>query len=328
MCKYDGEYVQEIIHYASSAYGATQCSKAFTGELYLDADGIDRFIYELDLGLGDTYTQLLQSFVTLLNKTYGLDIACWAVNNVVKDIYLDIFPEVMISSYGTFPSYWSMVSLEDYDRAMETVFYGSDKNEYAGLIEKVENYHNNVRLKFEDTVKSQKEKGIEFSNIVKYGIQTVPVTKNSYELSDRTVTVRESSFGATTVPVTETFSYEYIDKAIANSTVKYISPDKQIDASTCLSPDTTWFIKNLVHNYFPDCVNELVIEIVNNDNFTVDSSEKYPQYLVYDEETETISPMTEENLNTTEKWNVSYFEALRIFFEKLFDIIKEKIASA
>ncbi len=137
MFKYDGEYVQDVIHYASSVYGATPCSKAFTGEMFLDADSLDRFMYDYDLGLGEQYTALLQSFVTLFNKTYGLDITCLAVNNVMKDIYLDIFPEVLLSSYGTFPAYWGMVSIGDYEKAMETVFYGSDKTEYAGLIEKI-----------------------------------------------------------------------------------------------------------------------------------------------------------------------------------------------
>lgn len=325
MQKYKGEHIKEVIHYASAAYGATQCSKAFTGELYLHADGIERFMYDLDLGLEEYYSELIQSLVSLLNKNYGLDIACWAVNNVVKDIYIDIFPEVMRAGFGTFPSYWSMVSVEDYDRAMETVFYGVDKNEYTGLIEKVEYYHDNVRLKFEDIFSEQTENGIEFSNIVKYGIQTVPVTKNSDELSDRTVTVRESSFGATVIPIGETFDQEYIDNATAKGTDKYISPDNIIDASTCISPDTTWFIKNLVHNYFPDCVNALVCEIVNNDGYNVFANDDFPQYLVFDDVNETISAMTADNLNTTDKWHVTFFEALRRFFAAIIDIIKANI---
>ena len=325
MVKYNGEHVKEVIHYASSVYGATQCSKAFTGELYMHADGIERFMYDVDLGLEDYYNELIRSLVSLLNKNYGLDIACWAVNNVVKDIYIDIFPEIMRAGFGTFPSYWSMVSIEDYDRAMETVFYGVDKSEYAGLIEKVEFYRNNVQLQFENITADHIEKGIEFSNIVKYGMQTIPVTENSDELSDRTVTVRESSFGATAVKIGETLSQEYIDNAALNMNDKYISPDKLIDASTCISPDTTWFIKNIVHDYFPDCVNGLVSEIVNNSGYTVFSSEEYPQYLVFDDEMQTISPMTADNFNTFDRWYVSFFEALRRFFEALIEIIKVNI---
>lgn len=328
MHKYDGEHVSEVIHYASAAYGATQCSKMFTGELYLHADGIDRFIYDIDLGLGEYVTDIIQSLVTMMNKTYGLDIACWAVNNVVEDIYLDIFPNIIGESYGTFPSYWSMVSIEDYDRAMETVFHGKDTSEYSELIEKIEYYHDNVRLDFEEDIKAFEARGIEFSNIVKYGKQSIPVTENSNELSDALVTVRESSFGATALNVGKTFDSEYIDKAIENSTAKYISPDKQIDASTCLSPDTTWFVKNLHHTDFPKCINGLVSDIVNNDGFDIYSNPEYPQYLVYSDETSLITPMTAENLNTTERWNHSYFESLYKFLTSLFELVKLKLTEA
>ncbi len=323
MQKYDGENVQEVIHYASSMYGADQCSKAFTGEMYFDADSVERFAYDYDLGLGDYYTELLQSLATLMNKNYSLDITCWAVNNVMKDIYLDIFPEILINSFGTFPAYWSMVSAEDFDRAMETVFYGSDKNDYAGLINKIENYRKNVFEEFENFSLAQAERGIEFSNIVKYGIQLLPLTANSVELADGTVTVKLSSFGATASHADGKLSDDYIN----NSASWYISPDKQIDASTCISPDTTWFIKNLEHNNFPDCVSDLVSEIVNNNNFTVKSNPDYPQYLVYDKEMNSILPMTEENMNTTERWNVTFFDALVRFFDYLFKVLKQIFAA-
>ena len=99
------------------------------------------------------------------------------------------------------------------------------------------------------------------------------------------------------------------------------SPDKQIDASTCLSPDTTWFIKNLEHTYFPDCVNGLVSDIVNNKDFTIDSNPEYPQYLGFDDATQTISPMVEENMNTTERYETSFIDALFTFFKSVFALI-------
>ena len=324
MQKYDGEHVKEVIHYASAVYGATQCSKAFTGELRLDPDGIDRYMYDTNLSVDGCVMDLLRSLVTLMNKTYGLDIACWAVNNVMKDIYLDIIPRVMIESYASFPAYWSMVSIGDFEKAKETVFYGSDIGEYSGLIEKIDYYRNNVQLKFAENTLSQAERGIEFSNIVKYGFQTVPVTENADVLSDSLVTVNESSFGATASVLGEKLSDDYIAIARENGKEKYISPDGQIDASTCFSPDTTWFIKNLTHVRFPSCVNGLVSEIINNDCFSVNSSSEYPQYLVYDSESKTISPMTEENMNTTARYDVTYFDALRKFFESLIELIRQQ----
>ncbi len=327
MQKYNGENVQEVIHYASSVNGAPMLSKIFTGEVYLDADGVDRFFYDYDLGLGELYTELIQSLITLMNKNYSLDITCWAVNNVMKDIYLDIFPEILIKGFGTFPSYWSMVSVEDYEKAKETVFYDSDLNEYKGLVEKIENYRNNVQLKFDEITKSHIEQGIEFSNIVKYGYQIAPVTVDVDKLSDGIVFVDGSSFGATASEFNKTLPKDYIDNAVKNGDGKFISPDKQIDASTCISPDTTWFIKNMEHNYFPDSMNSLVSEIVNNDGYTVNSDTAYPQFMVYDYETDSYSPMTTDNCNTTDRWDVTFFEALAKFFRNLFKVIKQLVSS-
>lgn len=319
MYRYDGEYVKEVVHYASAVYGATQCSKAFTGELCVHGDGLSRFAYEVEnlgVAIDEVYIELIYAIVTLLSETYGMDIVEWAINNVLKDIYLDIFPEFMRASYGTYPSYWSMVSLGDYDKAMETVFYGVDKSEYAGLINKVENYRNNVQIKFGQRTLQQRDRGIEFSNIVKYGIQSIPVTENSDELSDGFCTVNESSFGATCVKAEETFSTSYLDAAKSKGTFKYISPDYQIDASTCLSPDTTWFIKNIFHTNFPETVNGLVSDIVNNDGFTVNSNPEYPQYLLFDKESGEVVPLLEGDTTDIDKWHqLSLLDALKIIFE-------------
>ncbi len=317
-------HVSDVIHYASAAYGATPCSKMFTGELHLHADAIENFVYDIDLGLGEMITDLIQSLVTLMNYTYGTDILSWAVNNVVEDIYLDIFPRIMVESYGTFPAYWTMVSIEDYDKAMETVFYGKDLNEYAGLIEKIEYYFNNVRIPFEENATTQMEQGIEFSNIVKYGYTNYPIAKNADELADGMVTVRESSFGATASNTENTLSFGYLWNAYRNGTDGYISPDYQIDASTGFSRDTTWYIKNLEHTDFPECVNGLVSDIVNNKNFNINSNPEYPQFMVFDDETRSLSPMTEENMNTTDRYKTPFHIALFKFIRAVSELIAKE----
>ena len=328
MTKYDGENVSECIFYASASHGAAMASKAFCGELYLEADGIERYVYDLKLFEEDYIENLLESFVTMFNKTYGMDIACWAVNNVYKDIYLNIIPPIMSETFATFPGYWSMVTEEDYEKAKEVIFYGSEPGEYAGLIEKIDNYHVNTRLKMDEKYLELSGKGMEFSNIAKYGRQIIPVSEDNDVISDGTCEITQSSMGVTYKGVVSVLDEEYIDRAKANRTDKYISPDKQLDASTCLFPDTTWFIKNIDHDYFPDSINGIIVEIINNDGLTVFDNENYPQYLVFDEETDGISPMTEENKNTTDHWNVSFFEAFITFFRSVFELIKVKLAES
>ena len=50
--------------------------------------------------------------------------------------------------------------------------------------------------------------------------------------------------------------------------------------------------------------------------------------MVYDKVANTISPMTAENLNTTERWETNYFDALIKFFKAVFELIKTKLTEA
>jgi len=71
-----------------------------------------------------------------------------------------------------------------------------------------------------------------------------------------------------------------------------------------------------------------VSEIVNNNGFTVESASAYPQFMVYDYNTDTYSIMTEDNCHTTDRWDVTFFDALKEFFKSLFNIIKQLLADA
>ncbi len=84
--------------------------------------------------------------------------------------------------------------------------------------------------------------------------------------------------------------------------------------------------KKLFHMSFPKCINGLVSDIVNNKNYTVDSSKEYPQYLVYNDKDNSLLPMTEENMNTTDRWNNNIFDALRKIMNFIITLVKNKIA--
>lgn len=321
--KYDAQYISDFMLYSSALDGATQCSKAFAGELYLDPDGIERFVYDYEIFDDESINELLQAFITVFNATYGLDITCWAINNVITKKYLELMPKALMNTYATFPGYWSMVSDRDYNKAKETVFYGKDKEQYADLIEKLDNYHYNVQVKSNDLLKEYSERGIEISNITKYGSQTVPMTSEADMVSDTRCSVYDSSKGATTAKILEGFDDDYVEKARLNGTDKYISPDRLIDASTCLFPDTTWFVKELPHRDFPAVINTLIDEIINNDGFTVDSDEDFPQYMIYSSDDDSFVPLTADNMNTEVKYETSFFDSLKKLFEYIVSFFKK-----
>ncbi len=330
MDKYNAEHVSDYIAYSGAHNGADIVSKIFSGQMNLEADGIERFLYDKNLlGEGSLYNELLNSFVTVFNQTYGLDIACWAVNNVYKDIYLDIVPRILIETYATLPSYWSMVSVEDYELAKEVVFHGADMEKYANFIEIIDNYHYNVTAEINEDFERYEAMGVDIFNVTKYGYQSTPVADGEYNdtLSDGIVSVGNSSNGATTAKVGKTFNKRYVSDAITNGKFSYISPDKQIDASTAQFPEQTWFVKNLRHAEFPRSMDLLFGEMIRNEGYTVNSDPDYPQFMVYNEETGGIDPLTTAN-QQTESWvDVTFFDSLRKFILSLTELIKQLTAA-
>lgn len=326
MEKYDGEYVSDLVIYASALNGATICSKLFSGDLYLDADGIERYVNDIDINIEGLTKELVNSFVTVFNDTYGLDLACWAVNNVWENIYLDIMPQILIDSFGTFPGYWSMVSDRDYIRAKNNIFHNADMEKWAPFIDIIDNYHYNVQMKAPELFKDYESRGIIISNVTKYGYQAIPLSAPSDAISDSYCTVFDASMGAGSTSLFTTFSDEYVANAEANGTAKYISPDRQIDASTCLFPDRTWFIKNYKHKDFFGEVDPLLNSIVNgHGEFTVNSEERYPQFMVIDGFTPV--PMTSENQNTTQRYESDFFASFKLVTEWFFSLIKNYFAN-
>ena len=322
--KYGHAGLAQVLLLSSVLLGAPECSKSFCGEIRLDGDSIERFAYDHDLSVVNSLTgvedldQLLLSFITVFNDLGGLDMASYSFNNVVSRIYLKIFPRILIESFGTCPAFWSMVTDEDFEKAKETVFYGQDPEAYAELIEKIDNYHDSVQLQAKQILKAADMDGVPVHSVSKYGLQSIPVTDHADELSDGIVFVRDSSFGATTMEVDRRFHVFYMNRAKREGRLRYISADRQIDASTCWFPTKTWFIKDLAHGDFPDGVYGLLFDLLNHPDMTTMNQEDYAQFLIYDEEADQLLSLTASNQDTTERWNVPFFTALSQLLSGLF----------
>ena len=164
----------------------------------------------------------------------------------------------MIKATGlaTWPNYWVSLFDEDFDKALELMFgeEGSEEwTENAGLIEKIINIRTRLikprTLEGEDNFyKVHNKNGVGFALLSGYGLPLAPLGVHHDDTGDITVDTRSSSLGATTAGIYDTLPQSYIDERVAAGYGDYISPDGKIDASTCLFPETTWFIKNKHHD--------------------------------------------------------------------------------
>lgn len=312
--KYGYEHVSDVILYTSALDGATCASKSYAAKVYFDEDGLERFLYDAELEefLDDpTIIRFLRAFYTFYNKIGGIKLILNEFNRVYGIIGADISGRLLRESFGTFPGFWAMVEDEDFEDAKQVCF-GGQEVQWAELIKKIDYYHYNVMLKSDEILKEAEEAGVHVYNIEKYGFQEVPVTDTPEVVGDRVVQLHKSTKGATVMPLGSKFSDEYINKAFDNGTLKYVSCDRTIDASTCLFKDTTWIVKNLDHMNFDESVDELIAKLINSHGtMNVFSDPDYPQYLVCDTDAHTVSPMTNENCNTTTRWETNPWEAFR-----------------
>ncbi len=341
--KYGLDDVHGISIDASVSNGAEIISEPISGKFKIDANAINRMIKDFD-ALG---TLNIDSFVTssidLLTKSGAID----SIVGVVKEelygkIVQGVTSALALSTFFTWPSYWSCVSEEDYKDALLYVFgpeNSEKREEYKGLIKKIENYNTNVREQTNKIMASIKENNCNLCIISKYGLQIAPVIESRNELGDQFVSAKRSSYGATTGTVYNTLSDEYIQKRISENKGKYISADKQIDASTCMYPDYTWFIKGSSHSAWNDFENSLLYTVATADRqLTIDDFD-FSQFVLYDNKTGITSSLTLGNCNS-ENWKadeklenpsnkeeklVSFLQSLLVWLTEFFKFITVRL---
>ena len=325
------------------SYGAEFISESISGKFHVDGKAIERLLNDSNR----TGRMHINPFVL---ATLDLAIESGLIDSVVgvtkatlyKKLVEGVTSALALATFFTMPCYWACVKPADFEDAKKYVFgpEGSEKRQqYAGLIKKIDNYHYNVRANMDSILQSIPANGKKIAVISKYGFQIVPICQSSTCVSDQYASVASSSFGATTSDIFTRLDDDYIAGRTAEGKGKYIAPDKMVDASTCLFPDYTWFTKNITHSYWTWTENALLYTVITADRqYTVDDLDT-TQFMVMDENGRVI-PMTADNCNT-EGWDVQeeptgikgrlqhirrFFQSLATWFQYLISFIKEKLA--
>lgn len=319
--KYGVSKIDNYCLYSQAVSGVNTVSGTFSGKIQLDAASIDRYAdYYINLE-NSLLDDLLGATLDLAVATNGLHLATGYINDIYARAYNTVLPRLVLATYGTMPGIWAMVATDDYEEAMELNFSGKE-DEYSGLIEKIENYHDKVSVPFEKDLKSYERKGVDIMVVSKYGFQAAPLFHNNEELSDGAATVTRTTMGATTSLVGKTLDAAYIQDRIDSGYGDFISADKQVDMSTCLLPEKTWIIKGLEHKVFPLCVEELISAFfITDGDMDIYSYDVFPQFMVYDADEKSIEPMTEENSNYQSWQDNTVFSAILRFFRSVLQLL-------
>lgn len=241
LTKYGNGRVSAMVFDSPACNGVALVGNIFTGKVNLDADGIAFYLSAL---MGESeYNELVTSFVDILASAGVLGLFNSFADEIIAALAPAVYRETVAPLLGCWPTMWSMVPDEDMEKAKEHIFgeilAGKD---YSVLEGKIDNYNDTVRANRTETLKSFDEEG-NFAIFSRYTTQTVPLKDYAHLLSDQIIETESTSFGATTAPIGEYFSDEYLE----GKDMALISPDKTVDASTCLFPEKTWFIKASGH---------------------------------------------------------------------------------
>lgn len=312
------QYVDDVAYLASSVLGIDLLGAAFSGEILLEGESMNNFITYFSQAENLTDDEALNIFiltlVELLNEIKMLNLGGAVLTEVVNKVKADVIPMIVRDTFASMPSYWSMVPVEYYEKAIDFVF-GDCKDEYAKLIEKTDDFYNNVQLTVEDDMKAFKEQGIGFHIFVKYNFPDYPIYEGSNCQGDGTTSAVRQAFGGEYAPYGEIFTQEYVD-GLADKT--YLSPDLKINAATCLFPENTWFIKNLHHDKFPNVINNFAMDVMNNNVCVSDGV--YPAVQEYVDGA--FIPVEGTDADA-EQENKNFFRLIIDFFKSLLEVLKK-----
>ena len=316
--KYGSEkLVKKVVYDEVMSNGSVVINDCFSGKIAFSDKHVQAYLLESEyygkqgegidlIGVSDLLLELAERLFDLLTQTGATQGIFDGVYDLYERLYEAFMPAMLrATGIGTWVSYWSSLCEEDFDTALDLIFgkKGTQtREENAGLIAKIETVRERIvktrTLKGEENLYKRFESyGVEIGIIAGYGLVNPPIIESVDETGDIVVDVKNASFGATAAGVFDKLPQDYIDKQIAAGKGKYISPDGKIDASTCMFPATTWFIKNKHHDTFNQ-IRDLSEYFTQYSNVTADSNNRnVSRFLIVDKnDIDKAVNMTEDNM--------------------------------
>ena len=206
------------------------------------------------------------------------------VNILLHIMPRSLFEGIISAAYGALhdtvivnnPEFWAMVPAEKYEAL-------ADKWITSDVLRKKTDAFQTARVNLFDNLSKMDKNGTEIYSICGYNLSYTDgdysffgIVKSSENANgDGIIPVSSTSLGATAVKAKTEFSQSYL----SSHSSKYISPDKCVDASTCLFPNRTWFFSGQHHEVGRnDVVIRLAAAILRGAVTSVDSTELFPQF--------------------------------------------------
>ena len=288
--------IDSVLLCVPSVGGISFFGELLSGQFNVDPVALQSFV----LGLADLENK--STLLGILNSTGVLNLLFDALMEpVLREAIYKAVLDIGRDLIATVPAIWVTIQDQHFEPALETMFgenYASPDHEYAAVIARAIEYHENIMLKADDIILDAKEnnENLHIAVVCKYGKAPIPLSSDATHMEDGLATLEISSFGATCAPYGETLNKNYTQALYKE--YNFVDVNNRIDASTCILPFTTWFIKGLEHSQKNEDYWTLLNEIVYR-NLSVFDDEKHPQFIqVSEEDAERLVPLEKEAIYT------------------------------
>lgn len=320
LAEYGYDSVNCIELYVSSVNGVDAVGAVFSGDVSLSTEELEKF-YNEELTIDNPeLKEALDMIIPYLKNTLSFEAFRALLEKAWPVFHKKAFCEIILHSYATMPGVWTMVGPDYYKDARKTIFAGRE-TEYSVLLEKLDRYDRLVRSCSCDLLKEAADHGVKIGIFAKYNDKsdTAPISKEAEYPGDNACSITGATFGATTSKSNETLSAKYLK----GKDPAYISPDRRIDTSTCLFPETTWITYNTQHKDFNSDTDVLMRKFLESDGtMTVNTDPEYPRFTVMRDGR--MVPMTEEDY-TPEK-SAGIFARFKTYIQSIFKLWKNIFA--
>lgn len=292
--KYGSESIKKIVYCLVASKGIDFVGELFSKKLEIKTDTLLERLFSLEMG--NIFTQTLISVletglvVTPSVKT-AVDKFVAAFLEKTND---KAYEKMLAVSFASMPGMWSFCPDEYYETAKKEMFKnGAEK----AFVNRIDEYHYNVQNNAEALMIKAKESKTEIYVTASYGYVGIPVTEKAFEQSDCLIETKNESFGAVCAVLGESFGNDYRQAGTVckNQTHTHISTDGIVDASTCLFPEQTWFVKYMKHVGFKNNseAGKLLLWLVSSESpLSVNDENGYPQFTEFNNATGKLKSLT------------------------------------
>ncbi len=287
--KYGHASIKNFMLLSTAFQGVAAVGDMFEGDLYLDKEALIRRV--VNLGKGDLKEFLFKALMYAVDKVGVADVLVDWANGVIDSLLDDVYDLLLKDTFGKMPGIIDLIAAEDYESSKAFML---DKDKNAAVISRCDDYIYNVQSKAKEILDAAKADGTGVYVVCQYNMQALPVSHSSDLNNDLLIDVKYASAGAFCADLGCTLPENYTQKV--NDGHNHLSADGVIDASTCMYPDSTWFIKDQAHvDYNVGETTDFIFRLADSDTQkTVFDSARYTQFMIYDYDDNTLAPIADD----------------------------------